>query len=206
VVRRRTRREVMLTAGRGGVRLVGAGLALGSIAALLARTPRRRPLEVREMGILRPPGALDEDAFLSTCIRCTLCADACPPRCIGFFDSNEGRVAGTPRIVAEDRACTGCLACTTACPSGALVPLNELTEIAMGVALVDERLCVSHNGTGVCGACHTVCPVRSDAITQGARNAPTVHAEFCIGCGLCEEACIVDDRRAIRVVSNRSWS
>jgi len=76
----------------------------------------------------------------------------------------------------------------------------------MGVAVVDERLCVSHNGSGACAACHTACPLRNRAITQGIRNAPTVHAEHCVGCGLCEEACIVYDRKAIRVVTERSWT
>ncbi|MEQ1920271.1 MAG: 4Fe-4S binding protein, partial [Elusimicrobiota bacterium] len=40
-------------------------------------------------------------------------------------------------------------------------------------------------------------------------NAPEVHDELCVGCGLCEEACIVKDPkdgRAIRVRSARAWS
>jgi len=73
----------------------------------------------------------------------------------------------------------------------------------MGLAVVDGRTCVSINGTGVCGACHTVCPFRNQAITLGLRNAPTVHAEYCVGCGLCEEACILDGTKAIRVFSDR---
>ena len=74
----------------------------------------------------------------------------------------------------------------------------------MGTAVVDDRTCVSINGTGVCGACHTACPLRDSAITQGLRNAPTVHEEFCVGCGLCEEACIVKGIKAIRVFSGRA--
>ena len=73
----------------------------------------------------------------------------------------------------------------------------------MGVAVVDERLCVSHNGTGVCGACHTACPLRNSAITKALRNAPTVHENYCVGCGLCEEACILKGTKAIRVFSGR---
>lgn len=74
----------------------------------------------------------------------------------------------------------------------------------MGVAVVDERICVSHNGSGVCGACHTACPFRNQAITQGMRNAPQVHEAYCVGCGLCEEACILKGVKAIRVESGRS--
>jgi Pyruvate/2-oxoacid:ferredoxin oxidoreductase delta subunit len=70
-------------------------------------------------------------------------------------------------------------------------------------------LCVSPNGTGVCGAGFTLCPLQGTAITQGKHNAPTVVDAACTGCGLCEEACIVKDRidgRAIRVRSERAWS
>ena len=70
----------------------------------------------------------------------------------------------------------------------------------MGTAVVDDRLCVSINGTGVCGACFTACPLRGKAITQTMRNAPEVHAEYCTGCGLCEEFCIVDDRKGLRAI------
>ena len=111
----------------------------------------------------------------------------------------------TPYIQADDKACTLCFACGTACPTGSIVPLVAMTEAAMGIAVVDERLCVSHNGTGVCGACHTICPLRGKAITQDYRNAPVVHPEACVGCGLCEEICIVRDRRAIQVFSDRHW-
>ena len=163
--------------------------------------------EARESGIgLRPPGALEEEAFLAACLRCSLCAQACDTNCIVLFGHGEGRHAGTPHIVAEERACDLCLACTEVCPSGALVPVRDKTEVRMGVAAVDERLCVSHNGTGACGACFTICPLRGRAITQGIRNAPTVHEESCVGCGLCEEACIVRERRAIRVVTTRRYA
>ncbi|RMF25732.1 MAG: hypothetical protein D6760_00290, partial [Deltaproteobacteria bacterium] len=85
-------------------------------------------------------------------------------------------------------------------------PLARREDARMGVAVVDERLCVSHNGSGVCGACHTACPLRDRAISQDLRNAPVVHDEACVGCGLCEEVCIVRDRRAIQVQTERSWA
>jgi len=201
-----TRREFLRRAGRGTLRvgLVGGALAAGG--ALFRGPALPRPNEERETGILRPPGALSEPAFLSACTRCSLCAQACDTACIRLFGASEGRHFGTPHILAEERACNLCLACTQACPSGALAVIEEPAAVRMGTAVVDERLCVSHNGTGACGACHTACPFRNRAITQGMRNAPTVHAEHCVGCGLCEEACIVYDRKAIRVATGRSWT
>lgn len=202
----RDRRALLLDAGRGALRIGIAGSAVAALATLLRRGAVERAHEQLATGILRPPGALDEEAFLATCVRCQLCAQACDTACIEFFGPFEGRHAGTPHIAAERVACNLCLACTLACPSGALVALAELTAVRMGTAVVDERLCVSHNGTGACGACHTACPLKNKAVTQGLRNAPTVHAEHCVGCGLCEEACIVYDRKAIRVVTGRSWA
>lgn len=160
------------------------------------------------MGILRPPGALAEQEFLASCIRCARCSDSCESGCIQLFGPAAGALQGTPYILPIARACTLCLKCGEACPTGALLPLEKKEEAVMGVAVVDERLCVSHNGTGVCGACHTACPLKNRAITQELRNAPIVHAEYCTGCGLCEECCIVDERsdiRAIQVKTKRRW-
>lgn len=200
------RRALLLEAGRGALRLGVAGLSLAALLGGLRRGAAPRAAEQLATGILRPPGALDELSFLAACLRCQLCAQTCETGCIELFGPAEGRHAGSPHITAARAACNLCLACTRACPSGALAELSEPTAVRMGTAVVDERLCVSHNGTGACGACHTACPLRNRAITQGLRNAPTVHEEHCVGCGLCEEACIVYDRKAIRVVTRRSWA
>jgi len=188
------------------VRLGIAAGALGALFALRRRTEPPQGIEERAKGILRPPGALEEGAFLAACSRCNLCAHVCETECVRFFDPTRGDLAGTPHIVAEDRGCNLCLECTQVCPTGALSPMEDKTEVDMGEAWIDERLCVSLNHTGICGACHAACPFRNKAITQGIRNAPTVHDDHCVGCGLCEEVCIVDDRKAIRVISARTWS
>jgi len=156
------------------------------------------------LGIVRPPGSRNEQELLERCIRCTRCADACPTQCILLFGPEAGALHGTPYIITADRACTMCLLCGEACPTEAIDAITRREQVAMGVAVVDERLCVSHNGTGVCGACHTACPLRNIAITQNLRNAPVVHPEHCTGCGMCEELCIVRDRRAIQVVTGRN--
>ena len=203
---KRDRRALLLEFGRGTLRLGLTAATVAAVGSFFRRGAQSRPVERAATGILRPPGALAEGEFHATCLRCQLCAQACDTSCIVILGPADGRHAGTPHIVAERVACNLCLRCTQVCPSGALTELTEPTQARMGVAVVDERLCVSHNGTGACGACHTICPLRNEAITQGIRNAPTVHAERCVGCGLCEEACIVYDRKAIRVVSGRAWA
>ena len=72
---------------------------------------------------LRPPGAIEEKAFLETCYRCGSCVDACP---VGAIIQKKGgeedETNGTPVLAANVRACVVCdkLACMNACPSGAL--------------------------------------------------------------------------------------
>jgi MauM/NapG family ferredoxin protein len=197
-------RRLLLRRAFGGVLKVGAALGvLEGIHAL--RGSGASTVGARgTLGMVRPPGALEEAQFLARCMRCTRCADACAPQCIRLFGADAGVLQGSPYIVPGERGCTMCLACGPACPTGAIEVLERMQDADMGVAVVDERLCVSHNGTGVCGACHTACPLRNRAITQNFRNAPEVHNDECTGCGLCEEVCIVRDRRAIRVVTKRT--
>jgi ferredoxin-type protein NapG len=203
---RSSRRSFLKGTGRGLLRLGVAAGALGAILSVRRGTGPAHSIEERDKGILRPPGALDEAAFLASCSRCNLCAQVCDTGCIQFFETSTGKHAGTPYIFAEHRACNLCLECTLVCPTGALVKITDKHEVDMGEAVVDKRLCVSHAHTGVCGACHTACPLRNKAITQGIRNAPEVHIDHCVGCGMCEEVCIVDDRKAIRVISTRKWA
>lgn len=149
---------------------------------------------------IRPPGALPEEVFLATCIRCQRCADACPNHCIKAVPDSAGPTSvGTPYIQPREQACMLCsrvdteyLRCTAACPTGALRPiLKTLPQISqkaqMGVAYVDTNLCYSYNDF-VCGTCLRACPV--GALKTGLWARPIVDAEACVGCGLCERVCI----------------
>lgn len=159
---------------------------------------------------LRPPGALPEKDFLATCIRCGRCADACPNRSIVAFTEESGRdlaaspgpgQRGTPVIFARRQACMLCngaagdhLLCTRACPSGALRPVRKDAEsiranVRMGTAKLDKHLCYSYNGSS-CGACVRACPLEGVALSAGMWEKPILNEAACVGCGLCERACI----------------
>lgn len=189
---------------------IGAGVSLGWWPACLgvgegaddphAGTdgPHERPLP------LRPPGALPEDEFLARCIRCLRCVESCPNQAIVPLEvggADEAARDATPVIHARRQACMLCagidgdtLKCGEACPSGALQVVRKNSDeirarVAMGTAVIDEALCYSYNNWS-CGACYRACPFAGQAMTLGLWERPTVHPEACVGCGLCERACI----------------
>ena len=159
---------------------------------------------------LRPPGALPEDDFLSRCIRCFRCGDACPNRAIVALNEETGRdfsrkpgaaEAGTPVIFPRRQACMLCqgvpgeeLLCTAACPTGALQLVRKEADdiqekVKMGTARIDRNICYSWNGAS-CGVCARACPFEGQALKIGWFERPEIDPDFCIGCGLCERACI----------------
>lgn len=104
--RRRFIRSAMLLAGVLGTSLLGLLPAL--------RTHLQR---------LRPPGALDEDDFLASCIKCGQCVQVCPVSAIRLGDIDDGPGIGVPFIAAREQACDfscDAVQCILACPTGAL--------------------------------------------------------------------------------------
>jgi MauM/NapG family ferredoxin protein len=179
--------------------------AMGGVSQLF-RSRRRASSQFR----LRPPGALDEDAFLSACTRCFKCGNACPNDCIQFSGLEDGlEKAFTPYLVARERACILCGECGDVCPTGALKPFLATREgwaesVDMGVARVNEDMCFSFNGR-TCGACYRACPLAGSAMKIGVFETPLVQPENCVGCGLCEQACL-HLPQAIRVIPRGSGS
>jgi len=170
-------------------------------SSLLSRVLGRKPADPHKLPV-RPPGALAEDEFLSRCIRCQRCSDACPNQAILPLDDSMGpQRRTTPHIEPRKQACMLCnrvegeyLKCGEVCPTGALQRVHKDVDeirrlVHMGTAEIDTALCYSYNKWS-CGACYRACPLPGVAMKVGMWEQPEINPDACVGCGLCERACI----------------
>jgi ferredoxin-type protein NapG len=97
------------------------------------------PLAYAKRLRLRPPGALDEPEFLSSCIKCGQCVQVCPVQAIKLADLVDGVGVGVPYIEPRAQACDfSCDAaqCVLACPTGALTYRKEAFQsVRLGAPL-----------------------------------------------------------------------
>ncbi len=190
--KKRTRRELLAGAARG----TGAAAGGGALwAYVLRQQAKASPF------VLRPPGALAEDDFLSRCIKCGQCVVDCPYGTLRLAAADDPLPLGTPHFLPREVPCYLCpdIPCVAACPTGALDPaLTDVAEAAMGVAvIVDQENCLSYRGLR-CEICFRACPLQGEAIeietrprmlSKHAMFVPVVSSDACTGCGLCEQAC-----------------
>ena len=104
----------------------------------------------KRVPLLRPPGAISERQFLQACSHCDECIHACPkdailraPKKMGFL------VFNTPYIDPMRNPCVMCtdLPCISACPDKALLPVQELSDVNMGYAILDKNKCQAYGDT-----------------------------------------------------------
>jgi ferredoxin-type protein NapG len=121
--------------------VTGTAIAYGAISVPLLR---------RDRLLLRPPGALDEDTFLASCIKCGQCLQVCPPQVIKLAGISQGFGVGTPYIIPREGGCILCsgLPCVLACPTGALAhDLSLGKDAEMGLAVISNpNTCLSVQG------------------------------------------------------------
>jgi MauM/NapG family ferredoxin protein len=163
--------------------------AFGRLAReVAARTERR----VAPRRYFRPPGAVEEIAFLASCTRCGDCIDVCPVHAIVKASPEAGLATATPIIDPGLQTCVVCedMPCARACETGALiVPAEGWRGVHMGALTLDPERCIAFLGVA-CGVCARACPVGERALVMDALGRPVIRAEGCVGCGVCVTACV----------------
>jgi polyferredoxin len=173
--------------------------------------------------VVRPPGSLPEDDFLSRCIRCGQCMRVCPNNAL-HPTLLEAGLEGlwTPFLIAKIGYCEPtCTLCGQVCPTGAISELTlnqkvgdeETPPNRIGTAFLDRGRCLPWAMATPCIVCEEWCPTSPKAIylreeiaidRQGNEvsvKRPHVDPALCTGCGACEYACPVYDRKAIYITS-----
>jgi len=163
-----------------------------TVGRLVEEVVQRAERRVLPQPVLRPPGALEEVAFLAACTRCGDCIEVCPAGAILQASPGAGLAAGTPMIDPNVQPCTVCdtIPCIEACPTDALEMPPQLWEgyRMAALELVPER-CIVFEGV-TCGLCARVCPLGERAIRLDDKGRPVLLAEGCVGCGVCVRACV----------------
>jgi len=156
---------------------------------------------------LRPPGALkkglDEQKFLSACIKCGQCVQVCPVEAIRLSDMDEGFGLGTPHISARDQACDfSCdgLQCVLACPTGALThDIDYPAQSRMGFArLARPSACLAVQGKGFKGLARGPGfrgKLRYDEVDRWHAIPVAQHPYDLELCDLCVRQCPIEIRR-----------
>jgi len=202
----------------GRRQLVSGALAGFALAPVLRAERQSHPL--------RPPGALDESAFLARCIRCGECLKVCPNNALQPALSEAG-VEGlwTPVLVPRTGYCAAsCTLCGTVCPTGAIWEFTarekgwsgdhtDAAPIRVGTAFYDRGRCLPWAMATECIVCQEWCPTSPKAIylrpaqvaapdgSMQTVRQPYLDPRQCVGCGACEFACPVRGQPAIYVTS-----
>lgn len=131
--------------------------------------------------VIRPPGAVDERAFLERCIRCAECMKVCPNNALhpAMFEAGvEG--LWTPILIARIGYCEhSCVLCGQVCPTGAIQKITEKEKLGQGVppvkigtAFYDHGRCLPWSMQTPCIVCEEFCPTSPKAIWVEEVEAP----------------------------------
>jgi len=191
----------------------GAGVA----APLLLKVSPVVQGKTYNPALIRPPGSLAEKDFLTKCVRCGECMKVCPTNAI-HPTTLEAGLAGlwSPFLIFAVGYCEyNCTLCGQVCPTGAIEELSveEKQQVHIGTAYVDRSRCLPFVFDTECIVCEEHCPTPTKAIwfeevtvrdrdgNEKVLKQPHVDPELCIGCGICETKCPVNDPAAIIVTS-----
>lgn len=209
-----------------GRRRTLTGLAAGAAVVPLMRANTGLG-KSRHERLLRPPGSLDEQEFLSRCIRCGECMKVCPNTAL-HPTTDEAGLEGlwSPTLVPRIGYCEpSCVLCSEVCPTGAIWQITpkekgwvvgvggQSQPVRLGTAFYDRGRCLPWAMATDCIVCEEWCPVSPKAIyVQEAQvidsagniktlKQPRVDPSRCVGCGACEYACPLQEHPAVYVTS-----
>jgi polyferredoxin/ferredoxin len=129
--------------------------------------------------LVRPPGSLPEEQFLSRCIKCGQCMRICPTNVIhpaGLTAGLEGLWTPVLNFRLGTSGCQhNCIACGNLCPTAAIRPISleerqglnryaAAGPIKIGTAFVDRGRCLPWAMDRACIVCQENCPVSPKAI------------------------------------------
>jgi len=179
-------------------------LGMGLFGALAVKlSPLRGKAKLKNDGLIRPPGALPEDRFVSVCTGCGECLKVCPNNALhpAFLEAGLDGIY-TPKLVPRIGYCEElCNFCGRVCPTQAIrsLELEEKRLVQMGVAHIDKTRCIAHDTDKTCLVCNEQCSYH--AVLLDEKKRPRVDEDKCTGCGICENKCPVDGESAIVVHS-----
>lgn len=171
----------------------------------------------KRKNVVRPPGAIKEEMFLDQCLRCGICTKVCKTGFINPAGLDEGiEILWTPVKNNYSGYCAfECNKCTTVCPTEAISELSieDKKKFKVGTAVINKNLCYTYSDGISCTACFDACPLKDKAIKMKETNTWNyrgrltnvkqiyISQEDCIGCGICENACVRKDMPAIFITN-----
>lgn len=172
---------------RSALKKIAQGAGVASLGGLLwgGFLDKAKQSEI----VLRPPGALPEDDFIKSCIKCGICVANCPYDTLSLASANNEIPLGTPYFIPREIPCYMCpdIPCVPECPTGALdlslvsspIEMDEesnilgkdvqhtdldINEAEMGLAIIHKESCIAFWGIQ-CDACYRACPLMDVAIS-----------------------------------------
>jgi len=223
---RQDRKQVIPYPDLSRRKVVFAG-ALGLVAAPALRNNGRVNDENFSAKMIRPPGSVEESEFLERCIKCEQCINVCPTNVLQPATLQEGGIEAlwTPVMNFRIAHCQlKCNLCSEVCPTGAIRkievaeklgegPYRDQGPVRLGTAFIDTSRCLVWANQVPCVVCEEVCPVAPKAIQtydEETRDVfgnmvtlykPFIVPDLCIGCGICEAECPVQDQPAVYVTA-----
>jgi MauM/NapG family ferredoxin protein len=190
-------------------------LVTGFLSGLFVSRAFSAKMPLAETHFLRPPGAQDEGDFLKKCVRCGECMKVCLRSALYPATLQTGLYGlYTPTLVPRLGYCEyNCSLCGQVCPTGAIpkLPLEQKQKAVIGLAVFDKNHCLPYAKKLNCMVCEEHCPIpnkaiRFEQVEERDYNGklvtlkrPYVVDELCIGCGICEYVCPLDEKAGIEV-------